>query len=367
MNTAWRRAVTVTAAASMLLVGCGKTVVTKPSAASDGPSVQQGFTVGLALPDTQTARYSSVDRPIIEKKIKNLCPRCSVLYQNAAGSQSTQQQQVATLVNAGVKVIILDAVDYKAIEPAVRAAHARGVKIVAYDRLAQGPIDAYTSFDNAQVGREQAEGLLAALGDKASTSSKIVMINGDKADPNAAQFKAGAHSVLDGKVTIADEYDTTGWLPSEAAKEMEGALAHLGTSGISAVYSANDGMAGGIIGALQSAHVYPVPPVSGQDAALDATQRIIAGTQAFTVYKPYTVEAATAAQMAIDEATGATLDVADTSVNSATNRGIPARLIDTTIMDTKNIRQTVIDGGLYTIAQICTPDLASACARLGLK
>lgn len=367
MNTAWRRAVTVTAAASIVLVGCGKTARSTSSAASGAPSVEQGFRIGLALPDTQASRYEAVDRPIITRKIQELCPRCTLDYQNAGGRADTQQQQIDTLVSDGAKVIILDAVDYKAVEPAVQRAHSAGVKVVAYDRLADGPVDAYTSFDNRQVGREQAEGLLQALGDKAAPSSRIIMVDGDKGDPNAAQFKAGAHSVLDGKVTVAAEYDTDGWLPSEAAKEVTAALDRFGRNGIAAVYSANDGMAAGVISALESAHVTPLPPVSGQDAQLDAVQRIIAGTQAFTVYKPYTIEASTAAQMAIDLATGASLDVADSTVAGNTVKNIPARLIDTTIMDTKNIRQTVVDGGLYTIAQICTPEYADACARLGLK
>lgn len=122
---------------------------------------------------------------------------------------------------------------------------------MAYDRLAQGPIDAYTSFDNTTVGKTQGQALLDALGAKAK-SGKIVMMNGSSTDPNAAQFKAGAHSVLDGKVTVGKEYDTKDWKPENANANMEGAITALGKKNIVGVYSANDGMAGGIITALKA-------------------------------------------------------------------------------------------------------------------
>ncbi len=345
--------------------GCGKSGTAKP--ANPGNTVAQGFRIGLALPETQTTRYETVDHPVIEAKLKELCPKCQVDYENAGQNASTQAQQIDTLITKGDKVIILDAVDYQAIQPEVAKAHSAGVKIVSYDRLALGPVDAYTSFNNAGVGKQQAEGLLQAMGSKATPSSRIIMLNGDKGDANAAQFKAGAHQVLNGKVKIAAEFDTKNWLPATAADEVATALSRFGRSGIAGIYAANDGMASGAVSALQAAHVDPLPPITGQDAQLDAVQRIVAGTQTFTIYKPYSVEASTAAQMAIEVATGATLEVANTKVDSATDKGIPARLVDTTILDDKNIRQTVIGDGIYTVAQICTAQYATACARIGLK
>ncbi|MDF2258733.1 substrate-binding domain-containing protein [Streptantibioticus ferralitis] len=365
MNTTLRRAVIATAAVSMALsmAACGKAGGSKTSAAD----VSNGFRIGLALPENQTARYESVDRPKIEAKLHELCPKCQVDYENAAQNANTQQQQVDTLINDGDKVIILDSVDFKAIQPSVEKAHNKGVKIVAYDRLAQGPIDAYTSFDNTQVGKQQGQALLQAMGSKASPSSQIVMVNGDKGDPNAAQFKAGAHSVLDGKIKITSEFDTNGWLANNANNEVSGAISRIGGSNIAAVYSANDGMAAGIISALQSAHISPLPPVGGQDAQLDGVQRVLAGTQAYTIYKPYKDEADTAAQMAIDVATGKSVSTADTKVDSATTKGIPAKLIPTSIMTDKNIQQTVIAGGLFTVGQLCTQQYASDCVKAGLK
>ncbi|MBY8885709.1 substrate-binding domain-containing protein [Streptomyces sp. PTM05] len=366
MNTTLRRVVIAAATVSMAatMAACGKA----GSSNSGAASVSKGFRIGIALPENQTARYEAYDKPMLEAKLKQLCPKCQVDYENAAQNANTQQQQVDTLINDGDKVIILDAVDYKAIQPSVQKAHDKGVKIVAYDRLAQGPVDAYTSFDNEKVGEQQGQALLAAMGSKATPSSQIVMVDGDKGDPNAAQFKAGAHKVLDGKVKIAAEYDTNGWLANNANSEVSGAIARIGAKNIAAIYSANDGMAAGVISALQSAHVSPLPPVSGQDSQLDGVQRVVAGTQAFTIYKPYRDEANTAAEMAVDLATGKSVsDVAPDSQSSATNKDIPSKLIATQVLTQKNVKQTVIDGGLYTVSQICAGQYASACSKIGLS
>jgi D-xylose transport system substrate-binding protein len=50
------------------------------------------------------------------------------------------------------------------------------------------------SFDNETVGKLQARRWSKAMGNKGG----ILMLNGAPSDPNAAQFKKGAHSVLDG-------------------------------------------------------------------------------------------------------------------------------------------------------------------------
>ncbi len=365
MNTTLRRAVIATAAVSMALTmaACGKAGGSSSSAAS----VSKGFKIGISLPENQTARYEADDKPMMEAKIKSVCPKCHVDYENATGNANTQQQQVDTLINDGDKVIILDAVDFKAIQSSVEKAHKKGVKIVAYDRLAQGPVDAYTSFDNTAVGEQQGKALLAAMGSKATPKSKIIMIDGDKGDPNAAEFKAGAHKVLDGKVDIAAEYDTNGWLANTANQEVAGAISRIGAKNIAAVYSANDGMAAGVISALQAAHISPIPPVSGQDSQIDGVQRVVAGTQAFTIYKPYRQEANTAVEMAIDLVTGKSLgSVAPVKQNNGTSN-VPSDLIPTTVLTQQNVQQTVIAGGLFTAADICKGQYAAACAKIGLK
>src|SRR5919198_1008349 len=263
-----------------------------------GVSLDKGFKIGLLLPESKTTRYESFDRPLIEKKLKELCPKCEVLYQNADQDSNKQQSQAESMLTQGAKVLILDAVDAKAAGGIVSQAKQQSVPVVAYDRLASGPVDYYVSYDNRSVGEVQGKTLLDAVSKKGNPKSgKIVMINGSPTDPNAADFKAGAHSVLDGKVTIGKEYDTPDWSPDKAQQEMEQAITALGKDKIIGVYAANDGTAGGAIAAMKAAGVKPLPPVTGQDAELAAIQRILAGEQYMTVYKAIKKEAEAAGEL----------------------------------------------------------------------
>ncbi|MFJ3903765.1 substrate-binding domain-containing protein [Streptomyces sp. NPDC090025] len=331
-----------------------------------GAAARQDVKIGLLLPESKTTRYEKFDRPYIEAKIKELAPGARIDYYNAAESATTQQQQVNTALAKGDKVLILDAVDAKSIQSSVEKAKAAGVKVVAYDRLAQGPVDAYVSYDNRKVGELQGKALLDALGDKAD-SGEIVMHNGSPTDPNAAEFKAGAHSVLDGKVKIGKEYDTPNWDPNNANQQMSGAISALGKDNIVGVYSANDGLAAGISTALKAAGISV--PLTGQDAQLDAVQRLLTGAQTITIEKPYKPEADIAATMAVDLAEGKPLgkDLTPTTVTSGSGEKVPSTLLTPVVVNKDNIKETVVKDGLYTVKDICTPAYADACKKAGLE
>ena len=347
--------------------GSGSKSSSSGSTAASGGNGASGsaIRIGLLLPESKTTRYEAFDKPLIEQKIQELAPGANVDYYNAGQDATTQQQQVDTALTKGDKVLILDAVDAKSIQSSVEKANAAGVKVVAYDRLAQGPVDAYVSFDNQKVGQLQGQALLTALGGD-TTTKQIVMINGSPTDPNAAQFKAGAMSVLNGKVKIGREYDTPNWDPNTANQEMSGAISALGAQNINGVYSANDGMAAGIATALSAASMSV--PLTGQDAQLDAIQRILINTQTMTVYKAYKPEAQAAATMAVKLAQGQTLpsDVVPTTVTNGSGHNVPAQLLTPVVVDKSNIKTTVVQDGLYTTAQICTPQYAAACKSAGL-
>ncbi|MFF5309065.1 substrate-binding domain-containing protein [Streptomyces massasporeus] len=365
-----RRAAVAVAAGAMAvsLAACGSAKESGDNADSTG-SAKKGddIKVGLLLPENATARYEKFDRPLIEKKVKELTgDKGEVVYANANQDAAKQNQQVDTMVSNKVDVLIVDAVDSKAIAGSVKKAKDAGIPVVAYDRLAEGPIDAYTSFDNVTVGKTQGEALLKALGDKAK-DGQIVMMNGSSTDPNAAQFKQGAHDVLDGKVKVGREYDTKEWKPENANANMEGAISALGKDKIVGVYSANDGMAGGIITALKAAGIADIP-VTGQDAELAGVQRIVTGEQYMSVYKPYPQEAEVAAEMAVALAQGKSLDsIAKDKVDSPTTKAVPSVLVPVVSLTKDNINDTVIKDGIYTVNEICAGKYKAACDKIGLK
>jgi D-xylose transport system substrate-binding protein len=347
---------------ALSIAACGKAGDDK----DDSGSTTDSKSIGLLLPDNVTARYEKFDRPYFQDKVKELCSDCDVQYANAAADPAKQAQQMSSMVTKGVKVIVISAQDSAAIKSSIQSAVDKGVKVIAYDRLAQGPVSAYVSFDNVKVGELQGQALLEALGDKATTKSKVVMINGDDADPNAGQFKEGAHKALDGKVDIA--YEQSGlWKDTVAAQKMSAAITQLGAKNIAGVYAANDGMAGGIANTLKGAKISGIP-LTGQDAELAAIQRIVAGTQSSTVYKAYKPEADTAAELAVNLLEGKDIkSMADTTVTSGSGDKVQAKLLTPVSVTKENIKDTVVKDGLYTVADICTAEFAKACKSAGLE
>ncbi len=372
VNTRTRRSGIAVAAGSLTLSlsACGALGVSGSSSEAS-PTKGNDITVGLLLPEKANTRYDKFDRPSIEAKVAELTDKQGkVDYANADASAKRQAQQLQKMIDDQVDVILLDAVDAHAIAGGVKKAKDAGIPVIAYDRLAEGPIDAYVSFDNELVGEVQGRSLIEKLGSNVDTSSKIVMMNGSSTDPNAKQFKAGALSELQGKITIAKSYDTVDWKPENAEANMKQAIAAIGANNIVGVYSANDGMAGGVIKALKQAGVTELPPVTGQDAELPAVQRILTGEQYMSVYKSYPQEAESAAEMAVAKVQGKDIQfeaLASERVDSPTDKGIPAQLVPVVALTKSNIRSTVVEDGIYKVSDICTGEFKSACAAAKLK
>ncbi|MGW7422985.1 sugar ABC transporter substrate-binding protein [Streptomyces sp. NPDC054813] len=355
---------------ALALTACG--VVDSIDGSGDSATATKGddITVGLLLPDKDTARFEAFDHPIFKKEVASLTHgRGKVVYANAEASPATQSRQFGRMVDQKVDIILVDAVDAKAIAPEVQKAKDAGIPVIAYDRLAQGPVDAYVSHDNELVGEVQGRAITAALGSKAETS-EIVMMNGDPADPNTASFKDGALDELRNKVRIAKAYDTDKWSPAVAGANMKKAIRTVGLKNIAAVYSANDGMAGAVIDAMKAAGATRIPPVTGQDANLDAVQRVVSGEQYMTVYKSFLDEATQAAEMAVYRVQGKDIQydaLTRDTVHSASGRKIPATLVPVVSLTRDNIKDTVVADGVYSVDEICTPKYAADCAAIGLK
>ncbi|MFG2555348.1 sugar ABC transporter substrate-binding protein [Streptomyces sp. NPDC048581] len=362
--------VVVASVSALSLTACGVIDGIGGGDSSEAPEKGDDITVGLLLPDKDTARFEKFDYPLIKKEVGSLTNgKGKVAYANAEASPDKQSQQFQQMIDDQVDVILVDALDAKAIASDVQKADDAGIPVIAYDRLAEGPVDAYVSHDNELVGEVQGRSLVEELGSKAA-SSKVVMMNGDPADPNTGRFKKGALDELEGEVDIVKRYDTDKWSPEIAKKNMERAIASVGLNNIAAVYSANDGMAGAVIEALKDAGVTKMPPVTGQDANLDAVQRIVAGEQFMTVYKPFAQEATNAAKMAVYKVQGRDIEfdaLTQDSVDSASEKDIPAQLVSVVAVKQKNIKDTVVQDGVYTVKDICTAEYAADCAAIGLN
>jgi D-xylose transport system substrate-binding protein len=328
-----------------------------------------GGKIAFLLPESQTTRYESDDRPNFEAAVEDQCPDCEVLYYNADQDVANQQQQVETAITEEVDVMVLDPVDSASAGGLANRAKQAGIPVISYDRLIlDADLDYYVSFDSVTVGKQQGEALSQKLADDGDPQGPIVMINGDPQDNNAKLFNQGATSVFDKEgVEIAREFDTPDWLPENAQREMDQAITALGRDGFAAVYAANDGTAGGAIAALKGAGIDPATkPTTGQDAELAAIQRIIAGEQFMTVYKAIRPEAEAAAELAVQLLRGEEPTATTAPVNNGVE-DVPSILLEPVSVTRENVADTVIADEFHSAADVCTGPYAAACTELGIQ
>src|SRR5919109_1124424 len=213
--------------------------------------------VALLLPETKTTRYEEQDKPNFERRVRELCSGCEVIYANANQDPAKQQQQAEAAITKGAKVIVISAVDVASAGSIVERAKQSDVKVIAYGRLIpDADIDYYVSIDPFKVGQQQAQVQMDAIEKAGKKDPRVVMINGAPTDSNSKPYKDGAAQVLKERgAQIVKSCGTPDWSPDKAQQEMEASITALGKDGFDAVYSANDGMAGGAIAAPKGASI----------------------------------------------------------------------------------------------------------------
>jgi D-xylose transport system substrate-binding protein len=266
---------------SILLAACG--------AGAGGGKIK----VGLSFSDFATERWKNEDtlmRKLLEEK------GYEVISQEANHDVKLQNDQIDNMVAQGVKGLIVIAEDGAAAATAVDKAAAAGVKVIAYDRLIKTKnIAAYLSFDNVEVGRQQALGVMTALGIPGSTTwtkdnpAKVVLSGGSPTDNNAVLVRQGQMEVIqpyidEGVITIVADQWVDNWDAGNAQKMMENILTAQANK-IDAVIASNDGTALGELQAMKAQGLAGVVPISGQDATADGCNSIVKGEQTVSVYK----------------------------------------------------------------------------------
>ena len=358
----------LTAALALLTVSaCGDDDDDGGGGGGDGESAK----VALLLPETKTTRYEEQDRPNFERRVKELCESCEVIYANADQDPAKQQQQAEAAITQGAKVIVISAVDVASAGAIVERAKQSDVAVIAYGRLIpDADIDYYVSIDPSKVGQQQAQVQMDAIKQDGGSSPRVVMINGAPTDSNSKPYKDGASQVLKQEgAEIVKSYDTPDWSPDKAQQQMEQSITSLGNDGFDAVYVANDGMAGGAIAALKGAQIDPRSRyVTGQDAELAGIQRILAGEQLMTVYQPIIDIAETSAELAVPIAQGEEppADLATDKVDNGAKQ-VPSVLLDTIAILPDNIDSTVVKEGFLDVGEICRGKFAQDCKEAGLQ
>jgi D-xylose transport system substrate-binding protein len=317
----YRRGSVLMTAVAIVLAACttgggaspGATVGASPEAsapATDGASpaaTEAGgdLIVGVSWNNYNEERWAKSDEPAIKAALE----AAGAQYISADAGSSAEQQltDVENLIAQGANALIILAQDGEAIIPAVQSALEQGIPVIAYDRLIEDPGVFYITFDNVEVGRMQAREIFALV-----PEGNYVIIKGNSADANADFLRAGYEEIIGdavaaGDITIVGETYTDNWDPALAQTEMEQFLTQANND-VDAVLSENDGMAGGVVAALEAQGLAGEVPVSGQDGDKAALNRVALGTQTVSVWKDSRELGTAAGEAAVALAQGTALE-----------------------------------------------------------
>lgn len=307
---------------------------------------QKGTTVGLLMESFGAARWE-IDRKYFEQSVKELGG--NVITKMSDGTDATQYAQAIELIEQGVDVIVIVAANVNSAAAIVREAHHENIKVIAYDRLIKNSeLDYFVGLNVAQIGEFQARYAL-----ERKPQGNYVIIGGDKSDDNAIVLMNGQKEILKEKVGKGDinilyKGYTSGWSAKEAAYEVEQVI-KLSGKNIDAVITSNDGMAGGVIEALNKYDIQNAI-VTGLDAELAACRRINKGEQSMTVYQPYKKIATAAAELAVKVAKKDKLDYSFSYRDNGRIK-VPSIILEPILIDKNNLKQ-VIEDGIYTEDEI---------------
>ncbi len=275
--------------------------------------------VGLSFSDFATERWKNEEvlmRGLLEEK------GYEVLSQEANQDVKLQNDQIDNMVSQGVKALIVIAQDGDAVVTSVDKAADAGVAVIAYDRLIKSPkIAAYISFNNVEVGRQQADGVMKALDianwDVAANGpARVVKLGGSPTDNNAILFRQGQDEIVDplveaGTVEIVADQWVENWDAANALKLMENILTGADND-VDAVVASNDGTALGALQALKAQGLAGVVPISGQDATADGCNSIVKGELTVSILKDIRLLGPLATDMVDTILTGGTVEGLET-------------------------------------------------------
>ena len=311
--------------------------------------------IGLSFSDFATERWPR-ERDEMSKLLKDA--GYDVVVQEANHDAKLQNDQIKNMVTQGAKVIIVVAEDGDSTATAVDEVAKKGVKVIAYDRLIKSPkIAAYVSFDNVDVGRNQARGVLAV-----KNSGNFVLLGGSPTDNNAHLFRQGQMEVLNpliksGKIKIVADQWVENWDPANAKKLMENILTATGKK-FDAVVASNDGTALGALEAMKPTGLAGKVPISGQDATAAGCNSIVRGELTVTILKDTRKLTPLACELAAALAKGQKVaglkpyKLADLTGDKKFTGTVPCRFLQVYQVTKDNVKKLVVDSAFQSYEDV---------------
>src|ERR1043166_5254149 len=328
---------------TMLTIACVSGTQTN-SRKKKGPN--ETVRIGFSMDTLKEERWQR-DKALVEQRCKEVGAECEI--QVANGDDAVQTKQCDNLLTKGVDVLIVAPHNGQIAASIVEAAHRRGVPVISYDRLIRNSdVDLYVSHQVVKIGQMQAQYALDH-----APKGNYVLIGGSPTDNNALLLRDGQMQVLKpaidrGDIKVVSDQFAKEWKAEEALRITEDALTKTNNN-IQAIVASNDGTAGGAISALPPQLVGKVL-VTGQDASLDAVQRVVEGKQTMTIYKPIQPLAFAAVDAAIKLARGEKVDAKDKINNGKID--VPSMLFEPVVLDKSNVMQTVIKDGYQEMEDV---------------
>jgi D-xylose transport system substrate-binding protein len=300
--------------------------------------------IGFAMATVKEERWQR-DRDAFEAHCKKMNVECELTFAN--NSAEKQLSDVDQLLTKGINVLVIAPHDATQAAQMVEKAKSKGVPVISYDRLINSDkVDVYISHQVPVIGRKIAEYALQKV-----PKGNYVMVYGGSTDNNSHIMKKEQLAVIQpavdkGDIKIVADQHITDWKPEEALKFAENSLTQ-NQDKIDAFVVSNDGMAGGVISALEKKGLIGKVIVTGQDAEIAALQRIAEGKQSMTVYKPIIPLANAAVETAIKLAKKESLaDAKDfTAKIGEKDLTVKAILLEVTVVDKDNLMSTIIKDG----------------------
>lgn len=305
-------------------------------------------TIGLSVKTVSDERWSK-EVAFVQKFAEEM--GAEVLLQVAENDGQLQLMQIENLLTQGIDVLIFNTIDESAITGILDEVHEEGIPILSYEYAANSLYaDAYVGPDPVSVGRQITKELK-----NQNITGKYVLIAADLRDGTTPKlFLQGMMETLEGMdIDWVMKQHCENWDPSIAQGYAENALTQHGGD-IAAFAVMNDGMAAGVISALEVAGLAGKIPVTGMDGDMTAVQRVAAGTQLSTVLKPSESLAKTVVELAYRLATQQEIPHTDKFYDFGKTL-CPHYETGTVLVTRDNIDKEIIETHIFTRDQVYNP------------
>jgi len=268
-----------------------------------GSAAAQKVTVGFSMPFIEDSPYCF---PYAEALKKEAAARgWNLILTDAKSDLNTQVNQVEDLVSKGVKGLMIMPLDAAGIVPVIDKMYAQTkgkLPIITSNVMTDPPklksLIGFAGPNSYLEGRAMGEYYVNYFKKKGITKINYCEVTGTAGYSAAIDrhngFQDRVRELGWSDKFILFDLQPGDWSPDKAQKIAENWLTKYGDK-IQMIYSHNDGMASGVVKALQDAGKNPGDILTnGCDGQIDAVENVQSGWMLFTVFQSPATDAATA-------------------------------------------------------------------------